>query len=153
MKERERLCRPLVPRWWMTFVTFAVSWQTSSLPIVVISNVSQLPCGWASILWYNMLTSDPKVRPLNMSSRQRDVPTRGQQWAAQRHYDSRLHAVYDITFSSPSEPVVLREPTVRELGAAGRGAELAVLVHLQERPQYGAAKHAGTETPGWDRVQ
>lgn len=35
--------------------------QTSSLPIVVISNVSQLPCGWASIMWYNMLTSDPKV--------------------------------------------------------------------------------------------
>uniref|UniRef100_A0A4W5NGW1 Signal transducer and activator of transcription n=1 Tax=Hucho hucho TaxID=62062 RepID=A0A4W5NGW1_9TELE len=35
------------------------SW-TISLPIVVISNVSQLPSGWASILWYNMLTSEPK---------------------------------------------------------------------------------------------
>lgn len=34
--------------------------ETISLPIVVISNVSQLPCGWASILWYNMLTSEPK---------------------------------------------------------------------------------------------
>uniref|UniRef100_A0A8C7L018 Signal transducer and activator of transcription n=1 Tax=Oncorhynchus kisutch TaxID=8019 RepID=A0A8C7L018_ONCKI len=33
---------------------------TISLPIVVISNVSQLPSGWASILWYNMLTSEPK---------------------------------------------------------------------------------------------
>ncbi|ROL40904.1 Signal transducer and activator of transcription 1 [Anabarilius grahami] len=33
---------------------------TTSLPIVVISNVSQLPSGWASIMWYNMLTSDPK---------------------------------------------------------------------------------------------
>uniref|UniRef100_A0A4W5Q0A5 Signal transducer and activator of transcription 1a n=1 Tax=Hucho hucho TaxID=62062 RepID=A0A4W5Q0A5_9TELE len=32
-----------------------------SLPIVVISNVSQLPSGWASILWYNMLTSEPQV--------------------------------------------------------------------------------------------
>uniref|UniRef100_K7FUG0 Signal transducer and activator of transcription 1 n=1 Tax=Pelodiscus sinensis TaxID=13735 RepID=K7FUG0_PELSI len=34
--------------------------ETTSLPIVVISNVSQLPSGWASILWYNMLTSEPK---------------------------------------------------------------------------------------------
>uniref|UniRef100_A0A8C1YV77 Signal transducer and activator of transcription n=1 Tax=Cyprinus carpio TaxID=7962 RepID=A0A8C1YV77_CYPCA len=33
---------------------------TTSLPIVVISNVSQLPSGWASIMWYNMLTSEPK---------------------------------------------------------------------------------------------
>ncbi|XP_020360103.1 signal transducer and activator of transcription 1-alpha/beta-like isoform X1 [Oncorhynchus kisutch] len=34
--------------------------ETISLPIVVISNVSQLPSGWASILWYNMLTSESK---------------------------------------------------------------------------------------------
>ncbi|NXE90588.1 STAT1 protein, partial [Menura novaehollandiae] len=34
--------------------------QTTSLPIVVISNVSQLPSGWASILWFNMLSTDPK---------------------------------------------------------------------------------------------
>ncbi|XP_006009914.1 signal transducer and activator of transcription 1-alpha/beta [Latimeria chalumnae] len=34
--------------------------ETTSLPLVVISNVSQLPSGWASILWYNMLTSEPK---------------------------------------------------------------------------------------------
>ncbi|XP_003217475.2 signal transducer and activator of transcription 1-alpha/beta [Anolis carolinensis] len=34
--------------------------ETTSLPIVVISNVSQLPSGWASILWYNMLTNEPK---------------------------------------------------------------------------------------------
>ncbi|XP_075790311.1 signal transducer and activator of transcription 1-alpha/beta isoform X2 [Pelodiscus sinensis] len=37
-----------------------VDLETTSLPIVVISNVSQLPSGWASILWYNMLTSEPK---------------------------------------------------------------------------------------------
>ncbi|KAE8580016.1 hypothetical protein XENTR_v10024274 [Xenopus tropicalis] len=37
-----------------------VDLETSSLPIVVISNVSQLPSGWASILWYNMLTSETK---------------------------------------------------------------------------------------------
>uniref|UniRef100_A0A4W3J3E1 Signal transducer and activator of transcription n=1 Tax=Callorhinchus milii TaxID=7868 RepID=A0A4W3J3E1_CALMI len=34
--------------------------ETTSLPLVVISNVSQLPNGWASILWYNMLVSDSK---------------------------------------------------------------------------------------------
>nr|XP_042716572.1 signal transducer and activator of transcription 1-alpha/beta isoform X3 [Chrysemys picta bellii] len=37
-----------------------VDLETTSLPIVVISNVSQLPSGWASILWYNMLTAEPK---------------------------------------------------------------------------------------------
>lgn len=38
------------------------SWlQAISLPVVVISNVCQLPSGWASILWYNMLTTEPKV--------------------------------------------------------------------------------------------
>ncbi|NXJ06410.1 STAT1 protein, partial [Odontophorus gujanensis] len=34
--------------------------ETTSLPIIVISNVSQLPSGWASILWFNMLSTDPK---------------------------------------------------------------------------------------------
>ncbi|XP_073504050.1 signal transducer and activator of transcription 1-alpha/beta isoform X1 [Phyllobates terribilis] len=37
-----------------------VDLETASLPIVVISNVSQLPSGWASILWYNMLSSETK---------------------------------------------------------------------------------------------
>lgn len=34
--------------------------EAVSLPVVVISNVCQLPSGWASILWYNMLTTEPK---------------------------------------------------------------------------------------------
>uniref|UniRef100_A0A4W3JAS4 Signal transducer and activator of transcription n=1 Tax=Callorhinchus milii TaxID=7868 RepID=A0A4W3JAS4_CALMI len=33
---------------------------TSSLPVVVISNVCQLPSGWASVIWYNMLMNDLK---------------------------------------------------------------------------------------------
>ncbi|CAL8306925.1 unnamed protein product [Merluccius merluccius] len=37
-----------------------ITLETMSLPVVVISNVSQLPSGWASILWYNMLTTEPK---------------------------------------------------------------------------------------------
>uniref|UniRef100_A0A8C2E5Y3 Signal transducer and activator of transcription n=1 Tax=Cyprinus carpio TaxID=7962 RepID=A0A8C2E5Y3_CYPCA len=46
----------------MIIINFLLSFhlQTTSLPIVVISNVSQLPSGWASIMWYNMLTSEPK---------------------------------------------------------------------------------------------
>lgn len=37
-----------------------MNFETTSLPIVVISNVSQLPSGWASIMWYNMQTSETK---------------------------------------------------------------------------------------------
>uniref|UniRef100_A0AAY4EFR0 Signal transducer and activator of transcription n=1 Tax=Denticeps clupeoides TaxID=299321 RepID=A0AAY4EFR0_9TELE len=33
---------------------------TCSLPLVVISNVSQLPGGWASVMWYNLLTDEPE---------------------------------------------------------------------------------------------
>ncbi|KAL6484356.1 hypothetical protein MHYP_G00064010 [Metynnis hypsauchen] len=32
--------------------------KTTSLPVVVISHISQLPSAWASILWYNMLCTD-----------------------------------------------------------------------------------------------
>ncbi|XP_069471781.1 signal transducer and activator of transcription 4 [Ambystoma mexicanum] len=32
--------------------------EISSLPLVIISNVSQLPSAWASILWYNLCTND-----------------------------------------------------------------------------------------------
>ncbi|KAM9486334.1 signal transducer and activator of transcription 1-like [Clarias gariepinus] len=31
---------------------------TTSLPVVVISHISQLPSGWGSILWFNMLCTD-----------------------------------------------------------------------------------------------
>ncbi|TRZ02548.1 hypothetical protein DNTS_026593 [Danionella cerebrum] len=34
--------------------------DTSSLPFIVISNVSQQQSAWASVLWFNMLSSDPK---------------------------------------------------------------------------------------------
>ncbi|XP_078287613.1 signal transducer and activator of transcription 1-like isoform X2 [Rhinoraja longicauda] len=32
--------------------------ETSTLPVVVISNASQLLSGWASVVWYNLLCSD-----------------------------------------------------------------------------------------------
>ncbi|XP_036071904.1 signal transducer and activator of transcription 1a isoform X2 [Oryzias melastigma] len=38
----------------------SIKLEAMSLPVVVISNVCQLPSGWASILWYNMLTTEPK---------------------------------------------------------------------------------------------
>ncbi|XP_061299887.1 signal transducer and activator of transcription 2-like [Pezoporus flaviventris] len=34
--------------------------ETSTLPFVIISNNSQLSSAWASILWFNMLSPDPK---------------------------------------------------------------------------------------------
>ncbi|XP_064177882.1 signal transducer and activator of transcription 3 isoform X3 [Anguilla rostrata] len=34
--------------------------EAHSLPVVVISNICQMPNAWASILWYNMLTNHPK---------------------------------------------------------------------------------------------
>uniref|UniRef100_A0A4W5NUB0 Signal transducer and activator of transcription n=1 Tax=Hucho hucho TaxID=62062 RepID=A0A4W5NUB0_9TELE len=37
-----------------------VELETMSLPIVVISNISQMPSAWASVMWYNMLTSESK---------------------------------------------------------------------------------------------
>ncbi|XP_052020886.1 signal transducer and activator of transcription 2 isoform X2 [Apodemus sylvaticus] len=33
--------------------------QTDTLPVVIISNMSQLSIAWASILWFNMLSSNP----------------------------------------------------------------------------------------------
>lgn len=52
-----------------------LSIQTHSLPVVVISNICQMPNAWASILWYNMLTNHPKVR---------QHPLVGRDWSA--HY-------------------------------------------------------------------
>lgn len=35
--------------------------QTDTLPVVVISNMNQLSIAWASVLWFNMLSSNPQV--------------------------------------------------------------------------------------------
>nr|XP_048274045.1 LOW QUALITY PROTEIN: signal transducer and activator of transcription 2 [Myodes glareolus] len=34
--------------------------QTDTLPVVVISNMNQLSIAWASVLWFNMLSSNPQ---------------------------------------------------------------------------------------------
>ncbi|KAM9759828.1 signal transducer and activator of transcription 2 [Menidia menidia] len=39
---------------------FSAQLQASSLPVVIISNSSQQQSAWASILWFNMLSQDPK---------------------------------------------------------------------------------------------
>ncbi|XP_064162438.1 signal transducer and activator of transcription 2 isoform X2 [Anguilla rostrata] len=38
----------------------SVALEASSLPVVIISNSSQQQTAWASVLWFNMLCSDPK---------------------------------------------------------------------------------------------
>ncbi|KAL0964007.1 hypothetical protein UPYG_G00316420 [Umbra pygmaea] len=51
---------------YMTFEThlsqpdLQVKLETMSLPFVVISHINQLPSAWASVMWYNMLTREPK---------------------------------------------------------------------------------------------
>lgn len=49
------------------FVLF-FSPQASSLPVVIISNSSQQQSAWASVLWFNMLSQDPKVSKASDSS-------------------------------------------------------------------------------------
>uniref|UniRef100_A0A8C7MBJ1 Signal transducer and activator of transcription n=1 Tax=Oncorhynchus kisutch TaxID=8019 RepID=A0A8C7MBJ1_ONCKI len=49
-------------------VCVSLSLQTCSFPLVVISSVSQLTGGWASIMWYNMLTDEPRVLSFIMLS-------------------------------------------------------------------------------------
>ncbi|XP_076012006.1 signal transducer and activator of transcription 4 isoform X2 [Genypterus blacodes] len=43
-----------------TLQGLTIDLETCSLPLVVISNVSQLPGGWASVMWYNLLTDEPR---------------------------------------------------------------------------------------------
>uniref|UniRef100_A0A665W765 SH2 domain-containing protein n=1 Tax=Echeneis naucrates TaxID=173247 RepID=A0A665W765_ECHNA len=44
----------------LTVQGLTIDLETCSLPLVVISNVSQLPGGWASVMWYNLLTDEPR---------------------------------------------------------------------------------------------
>uniref|UniRef100_A0A3B3S7Z4 Signal transducer and activator of transcription n=1 Tax=Paramormyrops kingsleyae TaxID=1676925 RepID=A0A3B3S7Z4_9TELE len=38
----------------------SINLETCSLPLVVISNSCQLPSGWASVMWYNLLTDEQR---------------------------------------------------------------------------------------------
>ncbi|XP_010563488.1 PREDICTED: signal transducer and activator of transcription 2 [Haliaeetus leucocephalus] len=60
---------PLVVTEELHLITFTLAYaycglelelETSTLPFVIISNNNQLSSAWASILWFNMLSSDPK---------------------------------------------------------------------------------------------
>ncbi|XP_057708651.1 signal transducer and activator of transcription 4 isoform X2 [Corythoichthys intestinalis] len=43
-----------------TILGLDIDLETCSLPLVVISNVSQMPGAWASVMWYNLLNDEPK---------------------------------------------------------------------------------------------
>ncbi|NXY39320.1 STAT2 protein, partial [Pomatorhinus ruficollis] len=60
---------PLVVTEELHLITFTLAYaycglelelETTTLPFVIISNNNQLSSAWASILWFNMLSSDPK---------------------------------------------------------------------------------------------
>ncbi|NWR39824.1 STAT2 protein, partial [Tachuris rubrigastra] len=61
---------PLVVTEELHLITFTLAYaycglelelKTSTLPFVIISNNNQFSSAWASILWFNMLSSDPKA--------------------------------------------------------------------------------------------
>ncbi|NXL68464.1 STAT2 protein, partial [Chordeiles acutipennis] len=61
---------PLVVTEELHIITFTLAYaycglelelETSTLPFVIISNNNQLSSAWASILWFNMLSCDPKA--------------------------------------------------------------------------------------------
>ncbi|NWU13250.1 STAT2 protein, partial [Cephalopterus ornatus] len=62
---------PLVVTEELHLITFTLAYaycglelelKTSTLPFVIISNNNQFSSAWASILWFNMLSSDPKAQ-------------------------------------------------------------------------------------------
>ncbi|KAJ7418476.1 signal transducer and activator of transcription 2 isoform X2 [Willisornis vidua] len=62
---------PLVVTEELHLITFTLAYaycglelelETSTLPFVIISNNNQFSSAWASILWFNMLSSDPKAQ-------------------------------------------------------------------------------------------
>ncbi|XP_061746384.1 signal transducer and activator of transcription 2 isoform X2 [Nerophis ophidion] len=63
-----------------TFVLkgMSVDLQATSLPVVVISNSSQLNSAWASVLWFNMLSQDPKDLMFFANSQAAPWPQLGQ---------------------------------------------------------------------------
>ncbi|XP_041875987.1 signal transducer and activator of transcription 2, partial [Corvus kubaryi] len=62
---------PLVVTEELHLITFTLAYaycglelelETTTLPFVIISNNNQFSSAWASILWFNMLSSDPKAQ-------------------------------------------------------------------------------------------
>lgn len=51
--------------------------QADTLPVVIISNMNQLSIAWASILWFNLLSSNPQV---GGGANRRRVVRRGAAW-------------------------------------------------------------------------
>lgn len=109
--------------------------QAISLPVVVISNVCQLPSGWASILWYNMLTTEPKVGAAHLNV----ITATSAMGSLQTH-------ITCSSYSSSLEPQVFSHSSGGQVVAAVRRPQLAVLLRHQARPEPGAAQHAGRQT-------
>ncbi|MEQ2180282.1 hypothetical protein GOODEAATRI_034356, partial [Goodea atripinnis] len=92
--------------------------EASSLPVVVISSSNQVPSAWASIMWFNMLsTSEPMVRKANfIRANKNNQPLLNQ---------SELKNAW----LCPAEPVPVCRSSSALLAAAGAASELAVSVH------------------------
>lgn len=142
------------------------SLQTHSLPVVVISNICQMPNAWASILWYNMLTNNPKVGlspprgwvpeeqgllraaascPAGRKTAEKTAQPHQQGWLRIQPCSCPLVLLRGCVFP-PAERQLLHQAPHRDVGPGGGGAELAVFLHHQERPQHRAADDAGRKT-------
>ena len=113
--------------------------QTHSLPVVVISNICQMPNAWASILWYNMLTNNPKVSRGPGFSGGSLVP-QGCCSAGATLSSKGANVLF------PIERELFHQTPNRNVGSSGRGAELAVLFDHQARAEHRAVDNAGGET-------
>lgn len=124
--------------------------QTHSLPVVVISNICQMPNAWASILWYNMLTNNPKVsapssgrKPTFSSDSSLPSGVCGTQYrSSSTALSSKL---INVLFSIERE--LFHQAPDWNLGSSGWGAELAVLLHHEAGAEHRAVDYAGREAP------
>lgn len=116
--------------------------QTHSLPVVVISNICQMPNAWASILWYNMLTNHPKVR-------QHPLVERGGSERMFQYYSFKQ--IFHLCWSGClcTECELLHQASCGDMGPSGRGPKLAVFLHYQERPDHWTTHHTGWEITRW----
>ncbi len=112
--------------------------QTHSLPVVVISNICQMPNAWASILWYNMLTNHPKVR-------QHPLVERGWTVVEEKLGVFKLYLPGCLC----TERELLHQASSGDVGSGGWGSKLAVFLHHQERPDHWTAHHTGWEITRW----
>ncbi|XP_066193651.1 signal transducer and activator of transcription 2 isoform X4 [Sylvia atricapilla] len=127
---------PLVVTEELHLITFTLAYaycglelelETTTLPFVIISNNNQLSSAWASILWFNMLSSDPKAQQFFSSPPAAPWPRLAEvlswqfQSAAERGLsrENLLMLARKLLGSKPSPDSTVPWPKFSKDGAAG----------------------------------